>query len=92
MSIQFHSTLKRLTVMVITAALGISLLATGVWAGSARNGGDRAQAIQPMSSGWRYDARTGNPNRPTRAIRSRVQLASGLANRAEPDPGRATQT
>jgi DNA-binding CsgD family transcriptional regulator len=25
-------------------------------------------------------------------IRSRVELASGLANRAEPDPGRATQT
>ena len=25
-------------------------------------------------------------------IRSRVELASGLANRAEPDPGRASQT
>jgi hypothetical protein len=64
MTIPFHSTLKRLTVMVIAAALGIGLVATGVWAGSARNGGDRAQMIQPVSSGWRYDGRTGNPTGP----------------------------
>ena len=61
MSIQFHSTLKRLTVMVIAGALGIGLFATGVWAGSAGNPGVRAQTIQPVSSGWRYDARTGSP-------------------------------
>ena len=64
MTIPFHSTLKRLTVMVIAAALGIGLFATGVWAGSARNPADRAQTIQPVSSGWRYDARTGNPTGP----------------------------
>ncbi len=64
MSIQFHSTLKRLTVMVIAAALGIGLFATGVWAGSAGNGGDRAQAVKPVGSFWRYDARTGNPTGP----------------------------
>ena len=40
----FHSTLKRLTVTVIAAALGIGLFATGVWAGSDGNRGDRAQA------------------------------------------------
>ena len=51
MSIQFHSTLKRLTVLVIAGALGIGLFATGVWAGSAGNPGDRAQATQPVSSG-----------------------------------------
>lgn len=64
MTIQFHSTLTRLTVMVIAAALGIGLFATGVWAGSAGNRGDRAQAVQPVSSSWRYDARTGNPTGP----------------------------
>jgi hypothetical protein len=64
MSIQFHSTLKRLTVLVIAAALGIGLFATGVWAGSAGNPGDRAQTIQPVSPGWRYDARTGSPTGP----------------------------
>jgi len=64
MTIQFHSTLKRLTVMMIAAALGIGLFATGVWAGSAGNDGDRAQAVQPVGSFWRYDARTGNPTGP----------------------------
>jgi hypothetical protein len=64
MTIQFHSTLKRLTVMVIAAALGIGLFATGVWAGSAGNSGDRAQTVQPVSSFWLYDARTGSPTGP----------------------------
>jgi hypothetical protein len=50
--------------MVIAAALGIGLFATGVWAGSAGNDGDRAQAVQPVGSFWRYDARTGNPTGP----------------------------
>ena len=64
MIIQFHSTLKRLTVMAIAAALGIGLFATGVWAGSAGKRGDRAQTIQPVSSFWHYDTRTGNPTGP----------------------------
>jgi hypothetical protein len=50
--------------MMIAAALGIGLFATGVWAGSAGNDGDRAQAVQPVGSFWRYDARTGNPTGP----------------------------
>jgi hypothetical protein len=64
MTIQLHSTIKRLTIMVIAAAFGIGLFATGVWAGSAGNRGDRAQTVQPVSSFWRYDARTGNPTGP----------------------------
>jgi hypothetical protein len=63
MTIQLHSTIRRLTVMVIAAALGIALFASGVWAGSGGDRGDRAQ-VQPVSSFWRYDARTGNPTGP----------------------------
>ena len=48
MTIKFHSALKRLTVMVIAASLGIGLFATGVSAGSAGNRGGRAQAVQPV--------------------------------------------
>ena len=64
MTTQLHSALKRTTVMLIAATLGIGLFATGVWAGSARSGSDRAQAVQPIGSFWRYDARTGNPTGP----------------------------
>ena len=64
MTIQFRSALKRLTVIVIAVTLGIGLFATGVWAGSDETRGDGAQTIQPMSSGWRYDARTGYPTGP----------------------------
>jgi hypothetical protein len=64
MTIPFHSTLKRLTVTVIAAALGIGLFATGVWAGSDGNRGDRAQAVQPVGFFWRYHARTGSPTGP----------------------------
>ena len=56
--------LKRTAVTLIAVTLGMSLFATGVWAGSTRNPGDRAQTIQPVSSGWRYDARTGSPTGP----------------------------
>jgi hypothetical protein len=64
MTIQLNSTLKRLTVMVIAAALGIALFASGVWAGSAGDLSDRAE-VQPVSSFWRYDAWTGSPTGPT---------------------------
>jgi hypothetical protein len=49
--------------VALTAAFGIGLFATGVWAGSQSSAGDRGPA-QARGSFWGYDAGTGNPTGP----------------------------
>jgi hypothetical protein len=63
-STQLHSALKRTTTTLIAATLGISLFATGVWAGSAGGGSEPPTAVQARDSFWSYDPRTGNPTGP----------------------------
>ena len=64
MTNQRQSALKRITIMLITAILGISLFTTGVWTGSAGGGDEHASTVQARSSFWSYDPRTGNPMGP----------------------------
>ena len=64
MSIQFHSTLKRLTVLVIAGALGIGLFASGVWAGSTRGGSEDPATAVARGSFWGHDPATGYPTGP----------------------------
>jgi hypothetical protein len=64
MTIQLQSSIRRVAAVLIVATVGIGLFATGVWAGSGGNRGDGAETVQPLSSFWRYDARTGNPTGP----------------------------
>jgi hypothetical protein len=53
----------RMMLLALTAAFGIGLFATGVWAGSQSSTGDRGPA-QARGSFWGYDARTGAPTGP----------------------------
>ena len=69
MTIQFHSTLKRLTVMVIAAALGIGLFATGVWAGSAGNAWRSRTNDSAGELGLALRRADRKPHRPERAAR-----------------------
>jgi hypothetical protein len=64
MTIQLQSPIRRMTAALIAATLGLGLFATGVWAGSGANGGDRPPTVQPRGSFWGYDSRTGNPTGP----------------------------
>jgi hypothetical protein len=64
MTTQLHSALKRTTVTLIAATLGVGLFATGVWAGSTGGGGEHASNVQARGSFWSYDPRTGNPMGP----------------------------
>jgi hypothetical protein len=64
MTTQLHSALRRTTITLIAATLGISVFATGVWAGSAGGGSERPSTVQARSSYWSYDPRTGNPMGP----------------------------
>jgi hypothetical protein len=64
MTTQLHSALKRTTITLIAVTLGISLFATGVWAGSAGGGSERPSTVQARGSFWSYDPRTGNPTGP----------------------------
>jgi hypothetical protein len=64
MTTQLHSTLNRIAIALVAATLGVGLFATGVWAGSARNGGEPASVVQPHNSFWGYNARTGYPTGP----------------------------
>jgi hypothetical protein len=61
MANQLQTALKRTTVMLIAATLGVGLFATGVWAGSTRGGSDHPSAVQARVSFWGYDPQTGNP-------------------------------
>lgn len=64
MTNQRQSALKRITITLFTAILGIGLFATGVWAGSAGGGGEQTSTVQARGSFWSYDPRTGNPMGP----------------------------
>ena len=64
MTIQFQSLTMRITLASIAATLAITLFLAGVWAGSARGGGDRPLTVQARGSFWNYDPRTGNPTGP----------------------------
>ena len=57
-------TLRRTVVTVIAVTLGLSLFATGVWAGSTRRTSDQPAAVQVRGSFWNHDLRTGNPTGP----------------------------
>ena len=58
---QTHSLIMRVTLASLAATLGIALFLTGVWAGSARGGGERTLTAPTASSFWNYDPETGNP-------------------------------
>jgi hypothetical protein len=64
MTIQLLSPIRRMTAALIAATVGIGLFATGVWAGSDGDGGDRITTVQPRGSFWSYDNHTGNPTGP----------------------------
>ncbi len=65
MAIQFRSTNVRIALVLIVAALGVTLFVTGVWAGSVRgDSGARPLTIQSPGSFWKYDPQTGNPTGP----------------------------
>jgi hypothetical protein len=53
----------RMMLVALTAAFGIGLLVTGVWAGSQSTTADRGPA-QARGSFWNYDASTGTPTGP----------------------------
>ena len=61
---QSQSLVMRVTLASLAATLGIALFLTGVWAGSARGGGERPRAAPTPSSFWSYDPETGNPTGP----------------------------
>jgi hypothetical protein len=64
MTTQLNSALKRTAVALIAATLGVSLFATGVWAGSAGGDSQHPSVVQARGSFWGYDPRTGNPMGP----------------------------
>jgi hypothetical protein len=64
MTIQLQSSIRRMTAALVAATVAIGLFATGVWAGSDADGRDRPPTVQPRSSFWSYDSRTGNPTGP----------------------------
>ncbi len=64
MTTEVRRTLKRTAVALIAVTLGLSLFATGVWAGSARRSGDQPATVQARGSFWNHDPRTGNPTGP----------------------------
>ena len=60
MTNQPHAALKRVTITLITALLGIGLFASGVSAG-AGGGSERPSTVQARGSFWHFDPQTGNP-------------------------------
>jgi hypothetical protein len=64
MTTEMRRALKRTAAMLIAITLGMSLFATGVWAGSARRTSDQPATVQARGSFWGYDPRTGNPTGP----------------------------
>jgi hypothetical protein len=64
MTTEMRRTLKRTAVTLIAVTLGMSLFATGVWAGSARGTSDQPATVQARGSFWNHDPRTGNPTGP----------------------------
>ena len=64
MTNQLPTALKRATIALITATFGLGLFATGVWAGSAGGGGERASTGPARGSFWNLDPLTGNPTGP----------------------------
>jgi hypothetical protein len=64
MTTEMRPALKRTAAMLIAVTLGMSLFATGVWAGSGRRTSDHPATIQARSSYWNYDPRTGSPTGP----------------------------
>src|SRR5262245_19844671 len=65
MTNQLHTTLRRATILLIAATLGLGLFATGVWAGSSGGGRERPSTVQARGSFWSFDPQTGNPTGPT---------------------------
>ena len=64
MTTQMHSALERTAVTLIAVTLGLSLFATGVWAGSKEGDSGRSPAVRAPRSLWSYDPQTGNPMGP----------------------------
>jgi hypothetical protein len=64
MTNQLQTTLRRATILLITAMFGLGLFATGVWAGSSGGGSERPSTVQARSSFWSFDPQTGNPTGP----------------------------
>ena len=64
MTTEMRRTLKRTVVTLIAVALGMSLFATGVWAGSARDTSDQPPTAQAWGSFWNHEPQTGNPTGP----------------------------
>ena len=61
MTNRLQPALKRATITLFTAMLGIGLFAGGVWAGSAGGGSERPSTVQAQDSFWHFDPQTGNP-------------------------------
>jgi hypothetical protein len=54
----------RMLLVALAAAFGISVFATGVWAGAGRSIDDSRPAVQARPSFWNYDSASGNPTGP----------------------------
>jgi hypothetical protein len=61
MTDQRRTSLKRASITLITAMIGIGLFATGVWAGAAGGESERTPTAQALGSFWSFDPQTGNP-------------------------------
>jgi hypothetical protein len=64
MKIQLHPLIGRVSLALTIVSLGVILFATGVWAGSSRDGRDLPATAQGRGSFWAYDPKTGNPTGP----------------------------
>jgi hypothetical protein len=64
MKLQSQSLITRVTLASLAATLGITLFLTGVWAGSARGGGELSLTVPTRGHYWNYDPETGNPTGP----------------------------
>ena len=69
MTTMMRRTLKRTALTLIAVTLGMSLFATGVWAGSARRTSDQPATVQARGSFWNHDLRNRKPDWPGGAAR-----------------------
>src|SRR5262245_34236460 len=64
MTNQLRTMLERATILLVAAALGLGLFATGVWAGSSGSASESPSAVQARGSFWNFDPQTGSPTGP----------------------------
>jgi hypothetical protein len=64
MTNHLQTTLRRAAILLIAAAFGLGLFATGVWAGSSGGANESPSAVQARGFFWNFDPQTGNPTGP----------------------------